>query len=98
MLNAADATENRGNIFIKTYISGTDPIMEIQDDGTGMEQETLVNLYEPYFTTKGLGKGTGLGMFVVREIAELYHIEINVESKKDYGTKFILKFSPARNK
>ncbi|NCN10378.1 MAG: response regulator [Leptospira sp.] len=98
LLNAADATENRGNIFIKTYISGTDPIMEIQDDGTGMEQETLVNLYEPYFTTKGLGKGTGLGMFVVREIAELYHIEINVESKKDYGTKFILKFSPARNK
>ena len=96
LLNAADATDNKGNILIKTYISGNDPIIEIQDDGNGMDEETIQNLYEPYFTTKGLGKGTGLGMFVVKEIADLYHINIKVESKKNIGTKFILTFSPAK--
>jgi two-component system sporulation sensor kinase A len=92
ILNAADATDNRGNIQITTFLGKSGPAISIQDNGKGMDEDILENLYEPYFSTKGQSKGTGLGMFVVKEICDLYGILIDLETKVNHGTKFTLNF------
>jgi two-component system sporulation sensor kinase A len=92
ILNAADATDNRGKIQITTFMSKSGPTISIEDNGKGMNEEILKNLYEPYFSTKSQSKGTGLGMFVIKEIADLYGIRIDLESKVNEGTKFTLYF------
>ncbi|TGL77017.1 hybrid sensor histidine kinase/response regulator [Leptospira yasudae] len=92
MLNSADATGNRGNISISVYIRNHHPIVAILDDGVGMNEEVIQKIYQPYFTTKGIGKGTGLGMFVAKEIADQYGIRIEIESEPNSGTEFRLVF------
>ncbi|WCL49823.1 hybrid sensor histidine kinase/response regulator [Leptospira sp. GIMC2001] len=92
ILNSADATYNNGNIIISTSIEEGKPILRIKDNGVGMTEEVKSKLYEPYFTTKELGKGTGLGMFVVKEISDLYDIKIDVDSHINQGTIFTLRF------
>ncbi len=92
MLNSADATGNRGNITISVHIRNHHPIVSILDDGIGMNEEVIQKIYQPYFTTKGIGKGTGLGMFVAKEIADQYGIRIEIESEPNSGTEFRLVF------
>ncbi|TGK34384.1 response regulator [Leptospira gomenensis] len=92
MLNSADATGNRGNITISVQIRNHHPVVSILDDGIGMNEEVIQKIYQPYFTTKGIGKGTGLGMFVAKEIADQYGIRIEIESEPDSGTEFRLIF------
>jgi PAS domain S-box-containing protein len=93
ILNAADATQNTGEISLRTYVEGGKPMFEIKDNGIGMDQEMIQRIFEPYFTTKALGEGTGLGMFVVREVCNLYGIKIRIDSKPNSGAKFNLEFS-----
>lgn len=88
LLNAADATNNIGTIEIKAYLQGRKAHLIITDDGEGMSQETLEKIYEPYFTTKELGKGTGLGMFVVKQIVDNFEIELEIDSTPGKGSKF----------
>ncbi|XDD49804.1 response regulator [Leptospira sp. WS92.C1] len=92
MLNSADATGNRGNITINVHVRNHHPIVSILDDGIGMDEEVIRKIYQPYFTTKGIGKGTGLGMFVAKEIADQYGIRIEIESEPNSGTEFRLIF------
>ncbi|MDV6235434.1 response regulator [Leptospira ellisii] len=92
MLNSADATGNRGNITISVQIRNHHPVVSILDDGIGMNEEVIQKIYQPYFTTKGIGKGTGLGMFVAKEIADQYGIRIEIESEPNSGTEFRLVF------
>lgn len=95
ILNSADATNNSGTIRIHSYLEKEEPCFSIEDDGIGMTQDVIDKLYEPYFTTKAIGKGTGLGMFVVKEISRLYGIKYTVETKPGVGTKFTLRFHKA---
>lgn len=92
ILNAADATKNMGKIELRTFWDHSEPCFSIRDNGMGMTPEILAKIYEPYFSTKGVGKGTGLGMFVVKEIAHLYGIRIQVETVVNQGTTFTLRF------
>jgi two-component system, sporulation sensor kinase A len=92
ILNAADATNNQGKITIKTFNLNGCPCFSIEDNGEGMTKEVMQKIYEPYFSTKEVGKGTGLGMFVVKEIANLYGIKITMASEVNKGTSFLLKF------
>jgi len=66
--------------------------IEIQDTGSGMSPETLAKIYNPFFTTKEPGKGTGLGLFIVRQIVERNRGRISVESTPGKGTTFSLEF------
>jgi len=90
VLNAADATQNCGDIHISTFKRNEEPYFEISDNGIGMSEEVQSRIFEPYFTTKEMGKGTGLGMFVVKEIAQMYGIRIRIESKENEGSKISL--------
>ncbi|XDD42852.1 response regulator [Leptospira sp. WS60.C2] len=95
LLNAADATNNIGTIEIKSYLEDQKGHLIISDDGEGMSPETLEKIYEPYFTTKELGKGTGLGMFVVKQILDHFEIQLEIESLPGKGSKFHFIFPKA---
>lgn len=96
LINAADATKNIGTINIQTYSKDDKIHLEITDDGEGMTEETKSKIFDPYFTTKELGKGTGLGMFVVKQIVDAFEIALEIESKVGVGSKFHFSFHKVR--
>lgn len=103
--NAAHAMNHKGTLEITlteqdflTDIPGrigiTPPgaytIMTIKDTGCGMSQEILDRLFEPYFTTKEVGEGTGMGMAVVYGIIKSHHGNISVQSAPGQGSTFMI--------
>ncbi len=67
-------------------------IVEIKDNGPGMEEDTRKRIFEPFFTTKSVGEGTGLGLAVSYFIiAESHSGSIEVKSEPNHGTKFSIK-------
>lgn len=94
LANAIDALEDVAapKIHISTEKTITDKIViRIADNGTGMSQEIQQKLFEPLFTTKPLGKGTGLGMAIARAIIEETHQgKISVSSELGKGTEFTI--------
>lgn len=63
-------------------------VIEIQDTGCGMNKEIMGRIFDPYFTTKKEGKGTGLGLPVVRGIVEMHNGGMSVESEPGHGSTF----------
>jgi PAS domain S-box-containing protein len=91
--NAVDAIAAQGTITIVTSLrKGPQPSsknhvhIEIADDGCGMSEETLRHIYEPFYTTKPRGQGTGLGMGIVYAIIEKHRGSIQVASALGKGT------------
>ncbi len=66
--NAVDALDGNGTITIRTERDGDCAVVEIADDGPGIEPGTLAQIFDPFFTTKDVGKGTGLGLDTARRI------------------------------
>lgn len=90
--NAIQAIPDKGNIFIKSEISGKLAIIEIIDDGKGIEKKTLPRITDPFYTTKAPGEGTGLGLSITQTIVKEHRGEIKFESEINKGTKVILSF------
>lgn len=91
--NAIDAMENSQEklLTIETCLDGKAVLIRISDTGEGIEEENLDRIYSPDFTTKPIGKGTGLGLASVKTMADAYSGDIMVESKKGKGTTFIIR-------
>ena len=71
-------------------------IVDIEDNGPGIHEEFQQKVFDPFITTKPLGKGTGLGLFIVRQIVERNGGRIAVESTVGQGTVFTLTFPAAQ--
>lgn len=104
-INAKDAMPDGGELLIQlsnheVSSAETEPgersyvLLEVKDNGTGMDRETCANIFKPFFSTKGKGKGTGLGLFTARTIIEHYQGRIFVESQPGKGAAFKI-FLPA---
>ena len=99
IFNAAHAVEEKGRgvLTIGTEVTPDNKIAAvIKDTGTGMSPETLEKMWKPFFTTKKQGRGTGLGMAIVKNIMEAHGGEINVISKLGEGTVFELYFNSVK--
>lgn len=86
--NAIDAIEEEGRIFIRTRAGSGNIVIEVCDTGCGIEAEQIDQIFEPFFSTKDIGRGCGLGLTIVGEIVKGYNGEIKVSSKPRSGTTF----------
>ena len=90
ILNAADAMDGSGTLYIKSGYSAANHSVriEIGDTGEGIPQEVLPHIFEPFYTTKEQGKGTGLGLSMVYGIIESHGGIIYAESTVGEGSTF----------
>lgn len=88
LVNASHAIETKGNISILSRIVKQEVNIRFEDNGSGISQENLKSIFNPFFTTKPVGKGTGLGLHIVRAIIEEHHGRIDVSSKIGQGSQF----------
>jgi len=89
--NAVEASHPGGEITISAAAGKNWLIMTIKDHGTGMSQETLSHLFEPFYTTKC--GGTGLGMPIARKIFEEHGGTLSISSKQGVGTEASVRLS-----
>jgi len=89
--NAIDAIQEEGWLNIKGYTDKKEIVIECQDSGIGIDEKDLDNIFNPFFTTKEPGKGTGLGLFIVYSEVEKLSGSIEVKSMEGKGTTFIIK-------
>jgi signal transduction histidine kinase len=80
----AVAIDSSTNIFIELSSNDTEVVLRVKDNGKGISVDQLETIFEPYFTTKSTG--TGLGLAMVKQIVELHHGTITVESSSSSGT------------
>jgi PAS domain S-box-containing protein len=91
--NAQQAMPNGGELFVRTAPLLDGRIrLEFRDTGVGIPAEHLKDIFNPFFTTKAPGQGTGLGLSVVHSVVKRYHGDIQVESEVDCGTTFTIEF------
>lgn len=80
--NAIDAMNGKGHLRIRTAQEGDRVLVEITDDGSGIPAEIQPRIFDQFFTTKEVGKGTGLGLDIVRRLVEGQHKgSVHLESK-----------------
>lgn len=95
LTNGAQAIEGPGNVWITTKLlnpGGKDEKIQIsfQDSGKGMTPQVLEKIFDPFFSTKEVGQGTGLGMSISYGIIENHSGDIQVKSQPGIGTEFIV--------
>ena len=90
-LNARDAMPSGGALSVKTGMNDSMVMVDIWDTGVGISQENIKRIYDPFFTTKTTGKGTGLGLAVTYGILQEHGGRIFVDSSPGTGTHFKIK-------
>lgn len=90
LANAAQAIKEKGQIKIQTKTERHDVIISISDTGCGIEKKNLIKIYDPFFTTKEVGEGTGLGMHISYNIIQEHNGTIDVKSQVGKGTIFTI--------
>jgi len=110
VVNARDAVSSHGHILIdidgeaarhghcaacQAPIDGDYVAISVRDDGTGMDERTVARIFDPFYTTKDVGKGTGMGLSVVHGIMHRAGGHVMVNSAPGAGTEFVLLLRPA---
>lgn len=88
--NAFYAIEDRGTVYIRIKSVDENVIIEFEDTGKGMPQDVAEKIFNPFFTTKPVGQGTGLGMSISYRVIKDHNGTINVKSEVGKGTLFEL--------
>ena len=89
--NAIHAIKDRGTITVRVASSASFAVFTVTDTGAGIPGENLTRIFEPFFSTKSPGQGTGLGLYVTRSIVDRLGGEITVTSRLGKGTEFTVK-------
>lgn len=92
VLNGIQAIDPKGTITITSHVDSSEVIITVADTGCGIAPEDLADIWTPFFTTKSVGNGQGLGLAVTYDIVEKHNATISVTSVVNKGTEFTLKF------
>lgn len=87
-MNASHACESNGLLTIKTLQENNNVVVYIKDNGKGISQENILKVFDPFYTTKPVGEGTGLGLPISHGIIEKHNGKIEVQSELNVGTCF----------
>ena len=89
-LNARDAMPRGGWLTVTSRLERHRVVAEVADTGSGIPAEQLSRIYDPFFTTKTIGRGTGLGLSITYGIIREHDGTIDCDSAVGHGTRFIL--------
>jgi signal transduction histidine kinase len=93
--NALESMSDGGELTVRTHLTPNGIAMDVIDTGCGMSEDTALNMFTAFYTTKPTGSGLGLPM--ARKVVSAHGGRIGVESEEGHGTKFTLEFpTPAR--
>ena len=90
--NGVDAMDAEGELRLSTSSTKKTHTISVADNGSGMDEATQKKIFDPFFTTKDPGKGTGLGLHVVRKIVEKHGAKLDLKSELGKGTTFTVIF------
>jgi two-component system NtrC family sensor kinase len=90
VVNAIQAMPRGGTLTIRTAFDGSQVQLAVEDTGIGMSEAVVKQLFIPFFTTKGAGQGTGLGLSVVHGIVTSHGGTIRVDSQRGKGSRFVV--------
>jgi two-component system NtrC family sensor kinase len=93
-LNGLEACAPGGRVTVTASREGAGVAIRVRDTGAGIRPEDRPHIFEPFFTTKASGKGVGLGLSVVYGIVTRHRGRIQVDSKLDSGTTFVVHLPP----
>ena len=94
VMNAVDAINKNGKVIIEINASGKKEILlTVHDDGPGITEDNLNEIFSPFFTTKSTQSNTGWGLYIVKKICESHGAKIICESDEKSGTTFTITFN-----
>jgi len=96
IVNALQAMPQGGDLKIQTLYEENQVLIVVEDTGIGMSDEVLEKIFTPFFTTKEVGEGTGLGLPVVHGIITSHGGSVRVKSKVGQGTRFEIQLPAAK--
>ena len=98
ILNACHAIHEKGEGELCICAKSQDDrvLISVSDTGVGIKPEILPHVFEPYFTTRSEDGGTGLGMSILQNIAEIHGAKLDIESRYGEGSKVTLAFPAMR--
>jgi signal transduction histidine kinase len=88
--NALESMEQGGQLVVRTYTTPKSVALDLIDTGRGVDSNTVLHMFEPFYTTKE--GGSGLGLPTAQKIIEAHGGRISVQSEVGRGTKFVLEF------
>jgi two-component system, NtrC family, sensor kinase len=88
--NKPHSTEYEPTVSVTTKKSGDQILISIEDNGNGIPEEIVGKIFQPFFTTKPTGQGTGLGLSLSYDIVKAHHGELMVQTKENAGTTFTI--------
>jgi two-component system NtrC family sensor kinase len=88
LINAGQAIAERGTITLAMGVEGDEVWVSVADDGCGIPDEAQQRIFEPFYTTKPIGRGTGLGLAIAYRIVAKHHGRIEVSSRPGAGSLF----------
>ena len=98
-VNAVDAMPEAGTFTLRTRNLNADWVeVAVEDTGCGMTPEVLERALDPFFTTKEVGKGTGLGLAMVYSTVKAHHGHLEIQSEAGKGTRVVLRFPACQAK
>lgn len=93
LTNAADAVEGgaRREVSLSAMVDGQDVVIRISDTGPGVPEALVARVFDPFFSTKGVGKGLGLGLSISYNIIKDFGGNLSVSDAKDGGAEFVIR-------
>ncbi|WED20776.1 HAMP domain-containing histidine kinase [Vibrio sp. JC009] len=98
LLNAMEAIDKTGVIKVSSYLSDGFVCLDVTDNGRGIDEHIMLKLFDPFYTTKPVGKGPGLGLAVSQAILKKHGGKISVQSDPGKGTTFTVSLPVAEAK